>query len=471
MSVAIQIDCLSKRYLLGEIGGGRLVDDFNRWLAKWRGKEDPLAKVGDGSKDSGPEGRLTGEALWALKNVSFDVIEGEVLGIVGRNGAGKSTLLKILSRVTAPTEGEVRVRGRIASLLEVGTGFHPELTGRENVYLNGAILGMTKSEIRRKFDEIVAFSELEKFIDTPVKRYSSGMAVRLAFAVAAHLEPEILIMDEVLAVGDASFQRKCLGKMKDVAGEGRTILFVSHNMEAVRRLCTRAVWLQQGTVHMVDEIDKVVDAYAESFARQATIALSNRGWGLNIYDICLRNQAGNECTVFRPGDDLVVEVYYEAAKPIPSPYFSMVVQGFKGSCFAANMLLDGHQPKILDGKGQLTCTFKSIPLLPQNYTVQLAIRAKNGKDLIIANQDVASFTVSTSLTDFGFQGEFMGLAAHSTSMVIPYQWHLPDGSVADVALDQSHDKALESLGQCDIAPVLRSETVNNLVQPTAMIHT
>ena len=191
-------------------------------------------------------GNRDGEIIWALKDVSFNVEQGEVLGIIGRNGAGKSTLLKILSQVTAPTSGEVKIKGRIASLLEVGTGFHPELTGRENIYLNGAILGMSRQEIRRKFDEIVDFAEIEKFIDTPVKRYSSGMYVRLAFAVAAHLEPEILLVDEVLAVGDAEFQKKCLGKMGDVANEGRTVLFVSHNMVAVQSLCQRALWLDAG---------------------------------------------------------------------------------------------------------------------------------------------------------------------------------------------------------------------------------
>jgi lipopolysaccharide transport system ATP-binding protein len=208
-----------------------------------RGKPNPLLKIGQEDKSS-----LDGETLWALRDVSFQVEQGEVLGIIGRNGAGKSTLLKILSRVTAPTSGRVKVKGRIASLLEVGTGFHPELTGRENVYLNGAILGMTREEVTRKFDEIVDFAEVEKFIDTPVKRYSSGMYVRLAFAVAAHLDPEILLVDEVLAVGDAEFQKKCLGKMGDVAKEGRTVLFVSHNMAAVQRLCTKTAWVNRGNL-------------------------------------------------------------------------------------------------------------------------------------------------------------------------------------------------------------------------------
>ena len=234
----ISIEDVSKLYRLGVIGRGTIRGDFQRWLCRLRGKRDPTLTV-DQSGDSGTDR----DHIWALRNVSLEVKQGEVMGIVGRNGAGKSTLLKILSRVTAPTGGCVNVRGRIASLLEVGTGFHPELTGRENTFLNGAILGMRKDEIKSKFDEIVAFAEVEKFIDTPVKRYSSGMYVRLAFAVAAHLDPEILVVDEVLAVGDVAFQKKCLGKMSSVSQEGRTVLFVSHNMASINSLCTRGILL------------------------------------------------------------------------------------------------------------------------------------------------------------------------------------------------------------------------------------
>jgi lipopolysaccharide transport system ATP-binding protein len=440
MSVVIEVDRLCKEYRLGEIGGKRLVDDFNRWMAKVRGKEDPLASLGpDGSSHSTRTHSSTGngshaDTFCALKDVSFEVRQGEVLGLVGRNGAGKSTVLKILSRVTAPTRGEVRIKGRIASLLESGTGFHPELTGRENIFLNGAILGMTRAEIHGKFDEIVAFSEVEQFIDAPVKRYSSGMYVRLAFAVAAHLEPEILIVDEVLAVGDAAFQQKCLGKMKDVAGEGRTILFVSHNMEPVRRLCSRGLWLHESTVRMDDTIDRVVDAYTESMAQQPRTVLRNAKYGLTIFGIQLFNQLGVSASTFRSGDDLVVELNYEAKTPVARPMFALVIQGFKGACFAANMLLDGHQPEVLHGKGKITCTFKSIPLLPQHYHIQLAVRAKNGKDMIINYNEVASFIVSCDLEDYGYKGEYAAHAAHSTSVVVPYQWQLPDGRVANVGL-------------------------------------
>lgn len=254
----IKAEGVSKQYRLGLIGGGTLRADFQRLWARLRGQPDPLMRVDQAQPTPGG----SSDSLWALSDVSFDVKRGEILGIIGRNGAGKSTILKILSRVTAPTLGEIKVKGRIASLLEVGTGFHPELTGRENIFLNGAILGMSKAEIKRKFDEISAFAEVEKFIDTPVKRYSSGMYVRLAFAVAAHLEPEILIVDEVLAVGDAEFQKKCLGKMKAVSSQGRTVLFVSHNMNAVQELCTRAMLLKSGRIAMCStDVDRVTQDY------------------------------------------------------------------------------------------------------------------------------------------------------------------------------------------------------------------
>lgn len=258
--VVIKVEQLSKQYRLGSIGGATVREELSRWWARKRNKPDPYTKVGqvDDSSES---------SFWALRDVSFEVREGEVLGIIGRNGAGKSTLLKILSRITTPTRGKATIRGRVGSLLEVGTGFHPELTGRENVFLNGAILGMTRLEIARKLDEIIEFAEMAKFIDTPVKRYSSGMTVRLAFAVAAHLEPEILIVDEVLAVGDLSFQKKCLGKMKDVAGHGRTVLFVSHNMLAVRNLCRSALLLHGGRVIQVGAVDSVMNTYLSNGAR------------------------------------------------------------------------------------------------------------------------------------------------------------------------------------------------------------
>jgi lipopolysaccharide transport system ATP-binding protein len=255
MTVVVKVENVSKKYQLGTVGTQSLKGDFHRWWSKMRGKEDPFAKIGDESQHQNGD-------FWALKDINFEINQGEAIGIIGKNGAGKSTLLKILSRITNPTTGSVKVKGRIASLLEVGTGFNPDLTGRENIYLNGAILGMTKREVKAKFDEIVDFSGVAKFIDTPVKRYSSGMYVRLAFAVAAHLESEILILDEVLAVGDAEFQKKCLGKMDDVAHkQGRTIIFVSHSIASVQQLCERGLLLNGGRIEMSGDIEKVANYY------------------------------------------------------------------------------------------------------------------------------------------------------------------------------------------------------------------
>jgi lipopolysaccharide transport system ATP-binding protein len=259
MKTVISVENVSKMYRLGEVGTGTISHDLNRWWHKIRGKDDPYLKIGE-SNDRSSKG--SSEYVYALKDINFEVKEGEVLGIIGKNGAGKSTLLKLLSMVTSPTSGRIRIKGRTASLLEVGTGFHPELTGRENIFLNGAILGMTKAEIRNKFDEIVDFSGVERYIDTPVKRYSSGMYVRLAFAVAAHLDPEILIIDEVLAVGDAEFQKKCLGKMGDISkNEGRTILFVSHNMGAVKSLCPKSILIKNGLISFLGNTQDVLNEY------------------------------------------------------------------------------------------------------------------------------------------------------------------------------------------------------------------
>lgn len=255
----IRVENLSKQYRLGEIGTGALSHDLKRWWYQLRGKPDPFAKIGEVNDRTT---KAASDYVWALQDINFDVKQGEVLGIIGKNGAGKSTLLKILSKTTTPTTGSVKIKGRIASLLEVGTGFHPELSGRENIFLNGAILGMTKREIKAKFDEIVDFSGVERYIDTPVKRYSSGMYVRLAFAVAAHLEPEILIVDEVLAVGDAEFQKKCLGKMNDVSvNEGRTVLFVSHNMAAIKTLCDKAMHIEKGEIVYYGKTEKAIQNY------------------------------------------------------------------------------------------------------------------------------------------------------------------------------------------------------------------
>jgi lipopolysaccharide transport system ATP-binding protein len=266
--VILKIENLSKQYRLGTVSAGTISHDLNRFWAKICGKEDPYLKIGETNNRAS---KGTSEYVWALKDINFEVKRGEVLGIIGKNGAGKSTLLKILSKVTGPTTGAVKSKGRIASLLEVGTGFHPEMTGKENIFLNGAILGMTKKEIANKLDEIVEFSGCERYIDTPVKRYSSGMKVRLAFAVAAHLEPDILIVDEVLAVGDAEFQKKAIGKMQDISGrDGRTVLFVSHNMDVILRLCKTAILLRNGEIVKQGSTTEIVESYISSEFRTSS---------------------------------------------------------------------------------------------------------------------------------------------------------------------------------------------------------
>lgn len=315
MSISISVENLSKQYRLGVIGNRTLYEDINRWWARVRGKPDPLEKIGEVD-----HGNRTDGLLWALRDVSFQLEQGEVLGVIGRNGAGKSTLLKILSKVTGPTSGQVKMRGRIASLLEVGTGFHPELTGRENVYLNGAILGMSRNEIGRKFDEIIAFSEVEKFVDTPVKRYSSGMYVRLAFAVAAHLDPEIMVIDEVLAVGDAAFQRKCLGKLSENAGEGRTVLFVSHNMAAINRLCTRAILLDRGQMVADGLAAEITAKYLSGAAEED----GTRSWNENeapgteevrLMGISLYDNTGVSKSVFDVDEEINIRLTYRVGVP------------------------------------------------------------------------------------------------------------------------------------------------------------
>ena len=261
-NIILKVENISKQYRLGTVGTGTISHDLNRWWHKVRGKEDPYLKVGD-TNDRSTKGES--DYVWALQDINFEVEAGEVLGIIGKNGAGKSTLLKILSKVTAPTTGTIKSRGRIASLLEVGTGFNPELTGRENIYLNGAILGMTKKEITAKLDEIIEFSGCQRYVDTPTKRYSSGMTVRLAFAVAAFLEPEILVVDEVLAVGDAEFQKKAIGKMQDISREGgRTVLFVSHNMATINTLCKNSIMLQNGKIFKTGPTSEIISYYLSS---------------------------------------------------------------------------------------------------------------------------------------------------------------------------------------------------------------
>ncbi|MDQ6472071.1 ABC transporter ATP-binding protein [Flavobacterium sp. LHD-80] len=305
--IILKAENISKQYRLGQVGTGTIRHDLNRWWHEIRGKENPYLKIGD-VNDRSSKG--TSEYVWALQDINFEVERGEVLGIIGKNGAGKSTLLKILSKVTAPTTGSIKSRGRIASLLEVGTGFHGEMTGRENIFLNGAILGMTKKEIASKLDEIIEFSGCERYIDTPVKRYSSGMTVRLAFAVAAFLEPEILVVDEVLAVGDAEFQKKAIGKMKDISkGQGRTVLFVSHNMAAVKQLCTKGIVMENGRLVFQGDIDAALNAYLinyEGYDSTKLFEIQNRSGNGNVrfHEFFIEDLAGNPIDKILTGDSV-----------------------------------------------------------------------------------------------------------------------------------------------------------------------
>ncbi|MGA7245694.1 MAG: ABC transporter ATP-binding protein [Terracidiphilus sp.] len=425
---AILIDHLGKRYTIGH---RKASGDGMRHVIEGAVRA-PFAWL----RSQLPE-KIKTKDFWALRDVSAEIKQGEVVGIVGRNGAGKSTLLKLLSRITEPTEGKIAIRGRVASLLEVGTGFHPELTGRENIFLNGAILGMTRAEIIRKFDEIVQFSEIEEFLDTPVKRYSSGMYIRLAFAVAAHLEPEILIVDEVLAVGDVAFQKKCLGKMGSFAQSGKTILFVSHNLEAIRNLCQRALWIKDGRLHKDGEAEEVLDDYFASLGRDASFSCENPDYGLTVHKVVVRNARGEEIAQFVPGEDLVIDVFYEAKKRIEKPILALGVIGVNGTCFTSNMLLDGNRPDCLEGVGKISCTFKSIPLLPQAYTVKMMIRASSITEMIVPYQEVGSFSVVGDLADYGFKGEYLTYATRSTPVIVPYEWSLPDGRTISVALSRT----------------------------------
>lgn len=393
MSTVISVENVSKTYRLGAIGGGLLREDFSRWWARLRGRPDPTLRIGEEHKQ-----RNLGETFWALRNVSFEVKDGEILGIIGRNGAGKSTLLKILSRVTGPTEGRIRVKGRIASLLEVGTGFHPELTGRENTFLNGAILGMTKTEIRSKFDEIVAFSELDQFIDTPVKRYSSGMYVRLAFGVAAHLEPEILIVDEVLAVGDAAFQKKCLGKMGEVARTGRTVLLVTHNIAAVHQVCTSALLLTNGAITIRGSPRDVADKYMGDVTGLHEVDLSSlTGTGdsearlvrLRITDSS--GVAGNTFGVDQPFD---IEVVYDVRSPGTNPQLSVHFRTNGGETAFASI---EDTPTRL-GCGRIRATLKVPPTLLNSlqYTISVYLATSHPSKLHGSAIDVAQISIEDS---------------------------------------------------------------------------
>jgi lipopolysaccharide transport system ATP-binding protein len=389
--VVIKAENVSKQYRLGQVGTGTLSHDLKRWWAQARGKEDPYLKVGVQNDRTSKE---KSEYAWALRNINFDVHQGDTLGIIGKNGAGKSTLLKLLSRVTSPTTGSIKIKGRIASLLEVGTGFHPELSGKENIFMNGAILGMTRKEITKKFDEIVDFAGVEMYIDTPVKRYSSGMYVRLAFGVAAHLESEILIVDEVLAVGDFEFQKKCLNKMGSISkNEGRTVLFVSHNLAAVASLCTKGVFLQYGQVKMTGGVNEVISAYLKKDDFTATVQ-----WTIEEKDIAKKRKAYFKKIIFqseyddqiRMGQDIIFHLDIVLKEFIPA--MQIKVNVYNGDEVLVSTLYSTDYPKVVEfavGDNSTTVTLLKPNLLPGDYYDSFSILYNYGVDVY----DMVNFAV------------------------------------------------------------------------------
>lgn len=359
--IILKAENISKQYRLGLVGTGTISHDLNRWWAGVRGKEDPYLKIGTVNDRST---KADSDYVWALRDINFEVRKGEVLGIIGKNGAGKSTLLKILSRVTGPTTGEIKTKGRIASLLEVGTGFHPELTGRENIYLNGAILGMTKKEIKAKEEEIISFSGCERYIDTPVKRYSSGMRVRLAFAVAAHLEPDILVIDEVLAVGDAEFQKKAIGKMQDISkGDGRTVLFVSHNMVSILNLCSRVICMEYGQIIADGPTEETIDFYLnqhqdkianENFVNNE----SNKEISIKRFNITSKVKTGNRFS-FEMIIHAKIEVIIQLAFTISTAESQPIYQIYSGHV--------GENFKMNIGNNRVKVVVDALPLVHGSY--------------------------------------------------------------------------------------------------------
>lgn len=381
--VAIRVQGLSKKYILGQCAGsaGGLRHAIEEAIAspfRW------AKGVASGEKALRPKPENT--EFWALKDVTFDVRRGEVVGIIGRNGAGKSTLLKVLSRITDPTEGRIGLKGRVSSLLEVGTGFHPELSGRENVFLNGAVLGMRQVEVRQKFDEIVAFAGVEQFLDTPVKRYSSGMYVRLAFAVAAHLEPEILIVDEVLAVGDSEFQKKCLGKMEEISTGGRTVLFVSHNMDAIMRLCSRAILLGNGIVLDSGSARDVVSQYTSIHASQPpSISFTRQTPNENARrNVILISADWPKSSVFAPwtipfGERIVFSVSFQCLKAVKCVELGIALHAPSGAEIASSSSISNHPGIHLSpGMHTFSVSYDSLKLVPNNYDFGIGIKTEAG---------------------------------------------------------------------------------------------
>lgn len=420
----ISIEHVSKSYKLGVINTGTFKDDMKVWIARAQGKPNPLAKVDEFERPNQED------VIWALRDINITINRGEAVGIIGRNGAGKSTLLKILSRVTTPTSGHVRMRGRIVSLLEVGTGFHPELTGRENIFMNGAIMGMTRSEVLKKFDEIVDFSGVEKFIDTPVKRYSSGMYVRLAFAVAAHLEPEILIVDEVLAVGDAEFQKKCLGKMGNAASEGRTVLFVSHNMAAIANLCNRSVLLSDGSLLASGNSKDMIALYLNSlYSKQSgeidlcdpqkalrRNSLANSYFKLTGIQII--NQRGIITSHIGLNEPFEMNIFGELNRDVDDLIISYGVISIQGGYLFNSHSIDSKMTqKFSKGKLGFNIKFEKNFLAPGSYIIEIGAK---GKGII----DYIPEAIKINIEEATNMGETLSRTNYDGVIIHPCQWSI-----------------------------------------------
>lgn len=402
MSTVIRIENLGKQYRLGQVGTGSLSHDINRAWHRMRGKPDPYLKLGDVNDRSA---KANGELVWALKDINLEIFNGEVVGIIGKNGAGKSTLLKVLSQITSPTTGEIKIKGRIAALLEVGTGFHQDLTGRENVFLNGAILGMTKSEIKKKFDDIVEFSGVEKYIDTPVKRYSSGMLVRLGFAVAAHLEPEILIVDEVLAVGDVEFQKKCLGKMKAVSGEGRTVLFVSHNMAAVQSLCSTAIVLSNGMSVFKGKVNEAVNIYNEVNQSNQNKIIWDTGYFKNDIIHIVKIELKSEAAIINTDSDIIIQTNTVVKQSHVNLLINICLFNSDGI-----LIFDVVSPPtdFIEGDHVFNCMIPKHFLNAGNYTIELSV-VQNHNSVLYKINGVLDFEIEEGEREIEYYNTWPGI--------------------------------------------------------------
>jgi len=419
---AIKVENLGKLYQIGELENYYTLRDSLTNIVKY-----PFKLISN-NHESKKKPEI--EYIWALKDINFEVKHGEIIGIIGRNGAGKSTLLKILSRITTPTEGRALINGRVGSLLEVGTGFHPELTGRENIFLNGSILGMSKKEIERKFDEIANFSEIEKFLDTPVKRYSSGMYVRLAFAVAAHMEPEILIVDEVLAVGDIAFQNKCLGKLGDISKEGRTVLFVSHNLAAIKKLCDKGILLGNGKIVKIDKVDSVVNFYLDSINGINSNSVNNISnyseyflhKPIEIKEIEFLNDKLEKLNEIITGQKLVIRINYFVKEKIDKPAFMLCINDYMGIELIklSTLPLSGYYIEALEqGKGYIDLHIDSLPLTAGRYTLDIGV-SRPKIDWIINLKDYFSFEIE--LSDYYGHGTYLK-SKKNGRFIINHNWN------------------------------------------------